>query len=155
MDGWNIFVLLIIKTKKLNLTAPAFNVIIIVGSIKYLMKMKTGRFHIIIDVEKVDNSILVDESGLKNFLVDLTGKIDMHVLFGPAVVSGIPENPGLSGFVIIDFSHISCHTFTSASEAQVDIFSCKAYDQAKAIQAVLDYFKVPRSSARFQQVCWE
>lgn len=117
--------------------------------------MKTGRYHIIIDVANVDNQILVDESGLKNFIIDLVAKIDMHVLYGPVVVTGIPENPGLSGFTIIDFSHISCHTFTSASEAQVDIFSCKPYDQAKAIQTVLDYFKIPRSAARFQQVCWE
>lgn len=118
-------------------------------------KMKTGRYHIIIDLGNADNQILVDEPGLKKFMTDLVARIDMHVLFGPVVVTGIPENPGLSGFVIIDFSHVSCHTFIAASEAQVDIFSCKPYSQEKAIQAVLEYFKVPRSSVRFQQVCWE
>ncbi|MBI4035969.1 S-adenosylmethionine decarboxylase [Candidatus Daviesbacteria bacterium] len=117
--------------------------------------MQTGRFHIILDLEKVDNQILNDGEGLKNFLVDITEKIDMHVLHGPVVVSGIPENPGLSGFVIIDYSHISAHTFTKNGEAQVDIFSCKSFDQEKAKEAVLEYFKASPSSMRFQQVCWE
>lgn len=117
--------------------------------------MKTGRFHIILDLEKVDNQILNDEEGLKKFLVDVTEKVEMHVLFGPVVVSGIPENPGLSGFVIIDYSHISAHTFTNNGEAEVDIFSCKPFEQEKAKEAVLNYFKVPESSVRFQEVCWK
>lgn len=116
--------------------------------------MITGRFHIIIDLEKVNNKILNDEKGLKGFLIDLAEKINMHVLYGPVVVSGIPENPGLSGFAIIDYSHISTHTFTEHNEAQVDIFSCKAFDQKQAIKAVLDYFQVPKSSSHFKEVFW-
>lgn len=119
------------------------------------MLMLTGRYHIIIDVGKVDSDILNNQEGLKNFLADLTKKIDMNVLYGPIVVSGIPENPGLSGFVIIDFSHISTHTFTKNGEAQVDIFSCKPYDQNIAKQAVINYFKVSESNARYQEVCWQ
>lgn len=117
--------------------------------------MLTGRFHVIIDLEKVDNTILTDEESLKQFLIELTGKINMNVLYGPVVVSGIPENPGLSGFVIIDYSHISIHTFTQKNEAQVDIFSCKPFGKKRSLKAVLDYFKSPRSNARFKQICWK
>ena len=116
--------------------------------------MAAKRYHIIVDVTGSSNEILNDEVGLKNFLVSLTTKIDMKVLYGPVVVSGIPENPGLSGFVIIDFSHISIHTFTKSNEALVDIFSCKPYDLEKAKEAVLGYFKVLSEQARIQQVFW-
>lgn len=117
--------------------------------------MKTGRYHIIVDVEKIGDDILSNEIGLKEFLVNLTEKIGMNVLYGPIVVKGIPENPGLSGFVIIDFSHISAHTFTENNEALVDIFSCKPYDKEIAMNSVLEYFKVEKSNARIQEVCWE
>lgn len=116
--------------------------------------MVTGRFHIIIDLEKVDPIILNDEEGLKGFLVSLTKDIDMSVLYGPIVVSGIPENPGLSGFVIIDYSHISIHTFTKNNEAQVDIFSCKTFDTEKAKEAVLGYFKSSAEDSRIKEVFW-
>ncbi len=116
--------------------------------------MATGRYHIIVDLVDASPEILNDEDGLKNFLMDLTKRVDMNVLYGPVVVSGIPENPGLSGFVIIDFSHISAHTFTKHNEAQIDIFSCKPYDQEVAQNAVLEYFKVDKSKSRIQTVCW-
>ncbi len=116
--------------------------------------MNTKRYHIIIDVSGVDNKILNDQEGLKNFLNELPGLIDMHTLTEPLVVQGIPENPGLSGFVIIDYSHISIHTFTGNSEALVDIFSCKPYEQETAVNATLKYFQVPRDQARIQEVNW-
>lgn len=117
--------------------------------------MAAGRFHIIIDAINVPNQPLTDEEGLKTFLIDLTEIIDMHILKGPEVVAGIPENPGLSGFVIIDFSHISIHTFIEHKQALVDIFSCKSFDQEIANNAVLDYFQASVEDAKIQQVSWE
>lgn len=117
-------------------------------------KMTARRYHILIDVSGVSQEILSNQEGLKNFLTDLPTIIGMNVLNPPVVVDGIPANPGLSGFVIIDFSHISIHTFTNFDEALVDIFSCKPYEQEKAKGAVLNYFQVPETSARIQQVWW-
>lgn len=116
--------------------------------------MQTKRYHVIIDINNASNEVLNDTDGLANFLKELPGKIDMHVLEGPIVATGIPENPGLSGFVIIDYSHISIHTFTNHGEALVDIFSCKPFEKGHAISAVTDYFQVPSSSARIQDVFW-
>lgn len=116
--------------------------------------MAAGRYHIIIHANNVDNDSLTDKEGLTTFLNELPGKIGMNVLHPPVVVEGIPENPGLSGFVIIDFSHISIHTFTQHRQALVDIFSCKPYDQADAAQSVLDYFKVPQDQAMIEEVYW-
>lgn len=117
--------------------------------------MTAKRYHILIDVAGVDNQILNDEAGLDGFLKTLPSVIGMSILKGPVVASGIPENPGLSGFVIIDYSHISIHTFTDSNEALIDIFSCKSYDKEIATNAVLDYFKIGKDNSRIQIVCWE
>lgn len=91
---------------------------------------------------------------LRKFLNELPGVINMHVLSKPKVARGIPENPGLSGFVIIDYSHISIHTFTAKDEALVDIFSCKPYEQEDAVNAVVNHFHSSPSSANIQVVSW-
>lgn len=116
--------------------------------------MLTKRYHILVDVQNTSNKIIQDEKGLKNFLEQFPAKINMSVLKGPVIASGIPENPGLSGFVIIDYSHISIHTFSKNNEALVDIFSCKPYSQGNVVNIVLDYFKVAKSDARIQEVSW-
>ncbi len=120
----------------------------------FLTKMQTKRYHILIDIKGTNNDVLNNEEGLANFLKTLPGVIGMHVLKGPEIAVGIPENPGLSGFVIIDYSHISIHTFTKYQEALVDIFSCKPYEQNDASKAVLDYFQVNEDQAQVQEVSW-
>lgn len=112
------------------------------------------RYHIIIDAVPVSNDRLIDKEGITEFLNTLPGKIGMKILVPPTVVEGIPENPGVTGFVVIDFSHISVHTFTEKSLAMVDIFSCKAYEQEDAIQAVLEFFKVEKKDTTIKEVWW-
>ncbi len=117
--------------------------------------MQQKRYHIIIDVSGVAENILTDAGGLRRFLRGLPSVIGMHVLKGPVTATGIAANPGLSGFVIIDYSHISVHTFTQYREALVDIFSCKPYDKEAAIAAVLTYLHATPTQARIQVVRWE
>lgn len=112
------------------------------------------RYHIIIDAQNVSQERLNDKEGITAFLNKLPGLIDMKILVPPTVVQGIPENPGITGFVIIDFSHISIHTFTAKDLAMVDIFSCKPYDQDVAIQAVLDFFQVKKEDTTIKEVWW-
>lgn len=116
--------------------------------------MNFNRYHIILDLKNVPHERLIDTDGLQRFLVDLPGKINMNILHGPVVIEGLPINPGLTGFVIIDFSHISVHTFTANDTVLVDIFSCKKYSQEDAKQFVLAYFQVPQSDANIKEVWW-
>ncbi len=61
-------------------------------------------------------------------LHELPGRIDMKILAGPVVVAGHDCNPGWTGFVVIDKSHISIHTFTEGSRISIDVYSCQPFD---------------------------
>jgi S-adenosylmethionine/arginine decarboxylase-like enzyme len=89
------------------------------------------RFHFVIDAFDCDVSLISNKLLLVELLLEVTKLLDMKVLKGPEIAEGIPENPGLSAFAIIDFSHISIHTFTNSKEFCLDIFSCKTFDYKK------------------------
>lgn len=69
---------------------------------------------------------------VEEILTELPAVIGMHILHGPEVVEGCPENPGWTGFVIIDKSHISVHTFDEGNRVSVDVFSCEPFDVEEA-----------------------
>ena len=74
----------------------------------------------------------LDGGAVEAILSELPGVIGMNILHGPEVVKGCPENPGWTGFVIIDKSHISIHTFDEGSRVSVDVFSCQPFDAEEA-----------------------
>lgn len=116
--------------------------------------MRSKRFHIIVDMEGIKPEIINDKVGLKSFLDNFPPLIGMRALHDPVIVEGVPQDPGISGFVIVDFSHISVHTFYPNCDALVDIFSCKPFDKEKAINEALKYFKVKKDQARIKEVYW-
>jgi len=69
----------------------------------------------------------VDEEVGMRILSELPALIGMKILAGPYVVEGVSENPGWTGFVIIDKSHIAIHTFYEGNRVSVDVFSCKTF----------------------------
>ncbi len=87
--------------------------------------------HLIIDGVLSHN---VDEEVGRRILSELPALIGMKVLAGPYVVEGVPENPGWTGFVIIDKSHISIHTFYEGNKVSIDVFSCKTFDEGVVIR---------------------
>ena len=79
----------------------------------------------------------IGKADLEIILNELPGRIGMHILAGPIIVEGVKENPGWTGFVIIDKSHISIHTFNDGNRISVDVFSCKPFET----DSVLEYLK--------------
>jgi S-adenosylmethionine decarboxylase len=61
-------------------------------------------------------------------LHELPGRIRMEILAGPVVVAGNSTNPGWTGFVVIDNSHIAIHTFTEGGRVSIDVYSCQPFD---------------------------
>jgi S-adenosylmethionine/arginine decarboxylase-like enzyme len=65
----------------------------------------------------------------------------MKILAGPLVVEGSPANPGYTGFVIVDKSHIAIHTFDTGNKASIDIFSCERFDNEAVLRYLNKHFK--------------
>ncbi len=79
----------------------------------------------------------VTEETVQYILTDLPPRIDMHILDGPHVMQGVPENPGVTGIEVIDKSHIAIHTFTENNTISVDVYSCKPFNA----KTVVEYLK--------------
>ncbi len=86
------------------------------------------RFHLIIDAVDCEQKFLTNKTFLTQTIKKIAQLLEMEIIKGPVVVAGTPQNPGLTAFAIIDFSHISIHTFTQTNEFCLDIFSCKKFD---------------------------
>jgi S-adenosylmethionine decarboxylase len=65
---------------------------------------------------------------VESILRELPGRIGMKIIAGPAIVEGNSCNPGWTGFVVIDKSHIAIHTFTEGSRISIDVYSCQPFD---------------------------
>ena len=100
------------------------------------------RFHIIIDAFDCDEALLSDRKYLLKFIKKVAQLLDMKILKGPVIAKGVAANPGLTLFAIIDFSHISIHTFTKPKELCLDIFSCKPFAYKKLERYVKRTFRL-------------
>lgn len=81
-------------------------------------------------------------------LSELPAVIGMKILTGPLVVEGKPVNPGWTGFVIIDNSHISVHTFVAGNEVSINVFSCKAFDEETVLSFLEKHIRFERMATR-------
>lgn len=115
--------------------------------------MHTTRYHLIVDVSHA-NAAVSDPEAIRTFLINMATATEMSVLAGPLVAEGIPENPGITGFVIVDFSHVSVHTFTKYGEAMIDVFSCRKYDPEKVRALCRKTFGTEGSEVREKLVWW-
>lgn len=98
--------------------------------------------HITIDgyegnYEKLNNKDLV-----LNCLNDLPEKLGMHKLAEPVVYfakgNDNKDPGGWSGFVVIEESHISIHTFPARGFVSADVYTCK---NGMDTNFILEYFK--------------
>ena len=81
--------------------------------------------HLLFDAVLSEN---ISQDEVKRLLSSLPSKINMKTLFGPFVVPGESKNPGWTGFVIIDKSHISLHSFDESHTVSIDVYSCQKFD---------------------------
>ncbi len=95
----------------------------------------------------------IGKADLEAILNELPGSVGMHILAGPLIVAGVPENPGWTGFVIIDKSHISIHTFNDGNRISIDLFSCKMFDTNKVLEYLENNIKMTQVSSRVVERC--
>ncbi|MGB9712448.1 MAG: adenosylmethionine decarboxylase [Dissulfurimicrobium sp.] len=103
--------------------------------------------HLMMDGYGCDQEKLKDLDGIYDFLSRYPEEINMTKIMPPYVFkySGlIPEDWGISGFVLIAESHISIHTFPEKLYLSLDIFSCKAFDTQGAIKYITNLFDIKK-----------
>ena len=99
--------------------------------------------HLAIDGYTPTSSALEDPEFVYRFLDQFPDTIGMTKIIAPQVVTykgSVPEDWGVSGFVIIAESHISVHTWPARFFVNVDIFSCKEFDHETASSRVKSLF---------------
>ena len=92
--------------------------------------------HLAIDGYGGDTAKMWDAQLVRDFLVKCPDELGMTRISEPEVLEyNAPkaEDSGISGFVIIAESHISIHTFPRREYVNIDIFSCRPFDDQSAL----------------------
>jgi len=97
--------------------------------------------HLMLDIYNCDPEALNDKDLVYDILNSLPEKIGMKKLMKPYVLFAEANNKrdpgGWSGFVMIQESHMSLHTFIKRRFITADVYSCKKFDP----KVVLNHFK--------------
>ncbi|MBI2165333.1 MAG: S-adenosylmethionine decarboxylase [Chloroflexi bacterium] len=99
--------------------------------------------HLAIDGYGGDVEKMRSPEAIYQLLDTYPGLIGMNKVSEPLVrtyVGPVPEDWGISGFVIIAESHISIHTFPDRRFVQIDVFSCKEFDAEEALKELCRAF---------------
>jgi S-adenosylmethionine decarboxylase len=103
--------------------------------------------HLMVDGYGCERSALENINLIYNFLDEYPAKMSMTKIMPPYVFryeGTVPQDWGISGFVLIAESHISLHTFPEKRYLSLDMFSCKPFDTQKALEVVTDLFKIQK-----------
>ena len=103
--------------------------------------------HLVVDGYGADPEKLTDAGLVLRFLDEYPETLGMTKIAPPQVHTyrgPVPEDWGVSGFVLIAESHISVHTFPDRRYINVDIFSCKEFDPTASLSDVEETFGLPR-----------
>ncbi|NSW86119.1 MAG: adenosylmethionine decarboxylase [Syntrophobacteraceae bacterium] len=103
--------------------------------------------HLMLDGYGCDRANLQDMGLIYNFLEEYPAKMDMTKIMPPYVFrynGSVPEDWGISGFVLIAESHISIHTFPDKQYLSIDMFSCKPFDTQFAVETIKAYFRIQK-----------
>jgi S-adenosylmethionine decarboxylase len=103
--------------------------------------------HLMVDGYGCDRAALEDMSLIYSFLDEYPPQMNMTKIMPPYVFrydGAVPEDWGISGFVLIAESHISIHTFPEKHYLSLDMFSCKPFDTQLAVQAIKRHFSIQK-----------
>lgn len=112
---------------------------------KQLKKPHFG-LHLTFDGYKGDFAVLNNGKKVLNFMDSLVKKLGMKKLIGPYVVhakeNDFKDPGGYTGFVVIQESHISVHTFPKRGFVSIDVYSCTDFDYKSAASFTKKFFKI-------------
>lgn len=100
--------------------------------------------HLTLDLNDCNPAKLGDFDLVFDILNRLPDMIGMTKITQPYVFkySGlVPEDKGITGFVVIAESHISIHTFQEKNYVFIDLFSCKPFNYDFAQEYLINAFE--------------
>lgn len=103
--------------------------------------------HLMVDGYGCDRARLEDINLIYSFLDESPSQMEMTKIMPPYVFKyngAMPEDWGISGFVLIAESHISIHTFPEKQYLSLDMFSCKPFDTQLAVETVKKSFHMQK-----------
>lgn len=106
--------------------------------------MKQFGKHLIFDGFGVDRDKLNSFDYIFKFLDELPNKIKLKKLITPYVLIAKSKKKiewGISGFVMIQTRHISCHTWPEKNYISIDIYSCKDFNEKEVLKILTSIWK--------------
>ena len=103
--------------------------------------------HLTLDGYDCSPEKLANLDNIYEFLDRCPDLISMTKIMPPYVFkyqAHVPEDSGLSGFVLIAESHISVHTYPEKGYLSLDIFSCKDFNHHQAVAYATELFGIGR-----------
>jgi len=107
-------------------------------------------YHLLLDASKCDPDAIRSKKTIAEFVKKLVKEINMVAYGRPRIIKfGTGKRKGYTLVQLIQTSDITAHFSEEEGSAYVDVFSCKMYDQKKAIQVFRSFFHPERIRTRF------
>ncbi len=108
--------------------------------------------HLMLELYGCNREVLTDVSLIRRLLDEYPGCVGMEKVSPVHLYDIETSNPldaGMSGFVVIAQSHISVHAWPEYGEVDIDICSCKEFNQEDAIVFAKEMFQTDDVETHF------
>lgn len=102
---------------------------------------------VILDLFGCDYRKLLDPGLIIDYIVEASKAMNMKLITAPAVIKcyspdfcSSEEDAGYSGFAIIAESHIAVHTWPEYVKVNIDLSSCRDFDEDRLREISMKYF---------------
>lgn len=111
---------------------------------------KPWGYHLMIDLTGVNHHIITKKPPVATFIKTLTDKIGMKT-YGKLNIArfGVGKLLGISALQFIETSNIAVHCDEIDNRVYIDIFSCKKFNEYKAIKYAKEYFEAEQCQHRY------
>ncbi len=97
-------------------------------------------------------NIDVDKSVIENYFKKITDALSLRMYGEPIIFSpggeGKAENQGFDAFVPLIDSGISLYYWSSAKFLSVVVYTCKSFDENKALDVTKEFFKIDETASQ-------
>jgi len=97
-------------------------------------------------------NIKIDKNVIKNYFNKITNALNLRMYGEPIIFSpsgdGKTKNQGFDAFVPLIDSGISLYYWSSSKFLSVVIYTCKSFDENKALATTKEFFKINKTASR-------